>query len=310
MKRSTHTDAKRQDMQPVRAGLTAGSVAAMVGVLANLPLHSPSDAFFNSATVMPSALLAGLGAGLLWRALSHRRRRTIYFAAATALVFGLISIAAIAGESQMERSVSYMVPLAAIVLGLTGRPDRPPAENHMDAALEADHPDDGRRHWPWLCPGRAWRSGRAAGWSCRPGARRGQLQNLTHRRDSAGVKEYAYIHSRFQNVGGSHCRMRCPASVSDGLRRLRRCAYVHAHVTVAYGHLKSVANGYLNLAAFYRCANVAVANGYAVSPHLGAAERQGAWGSMTASPSWCLQAQRLPSRWRSSWRACPCQTMP
>ena len=120
MKRSTHTDAKRQDMQPVRAGLTAGSVAAMVGVLANLPLHSPSDAFFNSGTVMLAALLAGLGGGLLWRALSHRRRRTIYFAAATALAFGLVSIAAIAGESQMERSVSYMVPLAGIVFGLTG----------------------------------------------------------------------------------------------------------------------------------------------------------------------------------------------
>ncbi len=120
MKRSTHTDAKRQETQPIRAGLTAGSVAAMVGVLANLPLHSPSDGFFNSATVMPAALLAGLGAGLLWRALSHRRRRTIYFAAATVLAFGLVCIAAIAGESQMERSVSYMVPLAAIVLGLTG----------------------------------------------------------------------------------------------------------------------------------------------------------------------------------------------
>ena len=120
MKRSTHTDVNLQDMQPIRAGLTAGSVAAMVGVLANLPLRSPSDAFFNSATVMPAALLAGLGAGLLWRALSHRRRGTIYFAAATALAFGLVCIAAIASESQMERSVSYMVPLAAIVLGLTG----------------------------------------------------------------------------------------------------------------------------------------------------------------------------------------------
>ena len=120
MKRSTHTDAKRQDMQPVRAGLTAGSVAAMVGVLANLPLHSPSDAFFKQRHGYAVRAASGPGAGLLWRALSHRRRRTIYFAAATALVFGLISIAAIAGESQMERSVSYMVPLAAIVLGLTG----------------------------------------------------------------------------------------------------------------------------------------------------------------------------------------------
>ena len=209
-------------MQPVRAGLTAGSVAAMVGVLANLPLHSPSDAFFNSATVMPAALLAGLGAGLLWRALSPRRRRTIYFAAATALAFGLVSIAAIAGESQMERLVSYMVPLAAIVLGADGlsHPTACPGRSVAAQVGDCPHGYTGNRPWrsPW--PGMATR--RAAGWSCRPGARRGQLQNLTNRRGSTGVKEYAYIHSRLQNVGGSHCRMRCPASVSDWLRRLRR----------------------------------------------------------------------------------------
>ncbi len=174
MKRSTHTDVNLQDMQPVRAGLTAGSVAAMVGVLASLPLHSPSDAFFNSATVMPAALLAGLGAGLLWRALSHRRRRIIYFAAATALAFGLVCIAAIVGESQMDRSVSYMVPLAAIVLGLTGFLTPPLAR--AGASLP---------RWATALmvtlaiglgvalPGMATR--RAAGWSCRPGARRGQL---------------------------------------------------------------------------------------------------------------------------------------
>ena len=35
-------------------------------------------------------------------------------------MLGLVSAAAVAGESQLARSVSYIVPLAAIVLGLTG----------------------------------------------------------------------------------------------------------------------------------------------------------------------------------------------
>ena len=36
------------------------------------------------------------------------------------LAFGLVTVAAVAGETQLERSVSYIVPLAAIVFGLTG----------------------------------------------------------------------------------------------------------------------------------------------------------------------------------------------
>ena len=110
----------RRCVSPLRAGLTAGSIGAVAGVLVNLPLDSPSDAFFNSASVMAGSLLAGLGSGLLWRVLGDSPRRPAFFAVSLALVFGLVSAAAIVGESQLERSVSYIVPLAAIVLGLTG----------------------------------------------------------------------------------------------------------------------------------------------------------------------------------------------
>ena len=110
----------RRCVSPLRAGLTAGSIGAVAGVLVNLPLDSPSDAFFNSASVMAGSLLAGLGSGLLWYVLGDSPRRPAFFAVSLALVFGLVSAAAIVGESQLERSVSYIVPLAAIVLGLTG----------------------------------------------------------------------------------------------------------------------------------------------------------------------------------------------
>ncbi len=105
---------------PLRAGLTAGSIGAVAGVLVNLPLESPSDTFFNSAPVMAGSLLAGLGSGLLWHVLRGSPRRPLLFAASLAAVLGLVSAAAVAGESQLARSVSYIVPLAAIVLGLTG----------------------------------------------------------------------------------------------------------------------------------------------------------------------------------------------
>ena len=107
-------------MPALRAGLTAGSIGAVAGVLVNLPLESPSDAFFNSAPVMAGALLAGLGSGLLWHGLRGSARRPVLFAASLAAVFVLVCAAAAAGESQLARSVSYIVPLAAIVLGLTG----------------------------------------------------------------------------------------------------------------------------------------------------------------------------------------------
>lgn len=111
---------KLQGILPLRTGLIAGSAAGIVGVLVNLPLTSPSDSFFNSAPVMVASLLAGLGSGLLWHIVSGSPRPLLFFAVSMTLAFVLVSVVAVYGESQMERSVSYIVPLAAIVAGLTG----------------------------------------------------------------------------------------------------------------------------------------------------------------------------------------------
>lgn len=103
---------------PLRAGLTAGAAAAMWGSLLNLPLHSPSDAMLNSATVTGASLAAGVGAGLLWSALGRARNRHVYFPAGMTLAFALVAAAAAAGESQIERSFSYVTPLAALTLAI------------------------------------------------------------------------------------------------------------------------------------------------------------------------------------------------
>ena len=116
---ASRTPAGSPGLSPVRAGLTSGSAAAISGSLLNLPLHSPLDSFLNSATVTAASLAAGVGAGLLWQALGRSERRPVYFSAAMALAFVLVAAAALAGESQLERSVSYLVPLAGLTLAVT-----------------------------------------------------------------------------------------------------------------------------------------------------------------------------------------------
>ena len=43
------------------AAMIAGSIAAIVDALVSLPLRSPDDALFNSATVVVGALISGAG---------------------------------------------------------------------------------------------------------------------------------------------------------------------------------------------------------------------------------------------------------
>lgn len=102
------------------AGVIAGSVAAIVASLVNLPLESPADTFFNSASVALGSLAVGLGAGLLLKALDGREDQETPFLIALALAFLLVCIVAIIAQTQLERAVSYIVPLAAIVFVLTG----------------------------------------------------------------------------------------------------------------------------------------------------------------------------------------------
>ena len=97
----------------ILAGLTAGAIAAIIAALVSLPLHSPVDSAFNSATVMVAALVVGLIAGLLWMRLSSK---VLWYAAALAGLFIVALVIAFAGNTQLDRMVSFMVPLAAIVV--------------------------------------------------------------------------------------------------------------------------------------------------------------------------------------------------
>ena len=97
----------------ILAGLTAGAIAAVIAALVSLPLHSPVDLAFNSGTVAVAALVVGAIAGILWTKLATR---VLWFFGLLAGLFIIALVIAFAGNTQLDRMVSYMVPLAAIVI--------------------------------------------------------------------------------------------------------------------------------------------------------------------------------------------------
>ena len=108
------------DSSTVRAGLAAGALAAVAGALVQLPLHSPADVLFNAGTVTVGALATGGVAGVLLDRVQCRAGKLRLFYGAWAGAFVVLALVAVVGESQLARTVSYVVPLGAIVLGTTG----------------------------------------------------------------------------------------------------------------------------------------------------------------------------------------------
>ena len=99
----------------IGAGLLSGAIAAVAASLLQLPLHAPTDTLFNSATVTAGALLSGLAAGIVWRVLSRFRMGTRLYLALCTAGFGGVVLLAFMAASQLDRSVSYIVPVAAVV---------------------------------------------------------------------------------------------------------------------------------------------------------------------------------------------------
>ena len=104
----------------MRAGITAGSISAVVAALVSLPLHSPDDILLNSATVVIGALLAGLSAGIVWRFLAGRPRGLLMFAIVWVVAVAFTAVLALAGETQLDHFAAFVLPLGAIVFLLTG----------------------------------------------------------------------------------------------------------------------------------------------------------------------------------------------
>lgn len=105
-----------QNVRGVTAGLAAGAVAALIAVAVSLPLHAPNDTMFNSATVAIAAFATGLIGGLVWEITQSRQRWLVTLA----ILFGAAVMLALGIQTQLERALSFMVPLAAIMVGVVG----------------------------------------------------------------------------------------------------------------------------------------------------------------------------------------------
>jgi hypothetical protein len=92
----------------------------VIAALVQLPLRSPLDSLFNSASVTFGALAGGLAAGLLWKTVTRRGLKRVVFFALWAALYGTVALAAVAGETLLERMVTFVLPLGALVLGITG----------------------------------------------------------------------------------------------------------------------------------------------------------------------------------------------
>ncbi len=111
---------KTTEEAPVRAGLIAGSIAAITAALVSLPLHYPDDILLNSATVVAGTLAVGLAAGVAWRILANSHGHLRRFALLWGTGFTLSVLFAVAGETQMDRFVAFVLPLSSIVFAVTG----------------------------------------------------------------------------------------------------------------------------------------------------------------------------------------------
>ena len=92
----------------------AGAIASMVAIGASLPLESPDDIIFNSASVGFSVLLMGGVNGVLWHwSLPEKWFNRRYLLTSVGLVAASLAVAT-GAQTQFDNAIEYTVPLALI----------------------------------------------------------------------------------------------------------------------------------------------------------------------------------------------------
>lgn len=105
---------------PLRAGLLSGGIAAIAAALLSLPLESPHDGLANSASVVTATLVAGAAAGVAWKLLPDSPSHTPRFIALVVLALALVAGGTALAETQLERAVSFGLPIAALAAVVIG----------------------------------------------------------------------------------------------------------------------------------------------------------------------------------------------
>jgi hypothetical protein len=108
----------------IYSGLGAGSVGGIVAVLVSLPLKSPDDILFNSASVGFTAIGFGAVCGVSWhKSGAERLLNRRYLAASFGLLVAGLAIAS-AAQTQFDNAVEFAIPLAliSVIIPVVGTP--------------------------------------------------------------------------------------------------------------------------------------------------------------------------------------------
>ncbi len=114
--------ARLQKEKAISAGLLTGALASIVASLVSLPLKSPHDGLFNTFSVTIGCILLGIVSGVVWRITQTQgsKKRLQLFIASIVVMFIASLALGIVMEIQLERSISFIVVLAAIALSIVG----------------------------------------------------------------------------------------------------------------------------------------------------------------------------------------------
>ncbi len=103
-------------LNPILAGLAAGSVGAIAASLVALPIHTPDELVANSLTITVVALIIGALSGLLWRRIRATSHATRTFA--LTMVGGFVvtmMAAAIIDQTALSRFIPYAGIVALVI---------------------------------------------------------------------------------------------------------------------------------------------------------------------------------------------------
>jgi hypothetical protein len=103
-------------LNPILAGLAAGSVGAIAASLIALPIHTPDELVANSLTVTIVALIVGALSGMLWRRIRAFSHATRTFA--LAIVGGFVTTmiaAAIIDQTALSRFIPYAGAVSLVI---------------------------------------------------------------------------------------------------------------------------------------------------------------------------------------------------
>ncbi len=103
-------------LNPILAGLAAGSVGAIAASLIALPIHSPDELVANSLTITVAALIIGALSGLLWRRIRATANALRTFALTMVGAFLITMMAAaIIDQTALDRFIPYAGAVALVI---------------------------------------------------------------------------------------------------------------------------------------------------------------------------------------------------